>query len=107
MEQELTPHDLRKAAQRPVGVVSVREELAYLAQDRCFDKKGLAEYWTSSTRFIETHLQKIPHFRLFGSKLIFRKSEIDEWMEQWRESGGADLNQIADEVVEQVLKDAS
>jgi len=107
MKQELTPQDLRKLAQRPEGVVSVHEVLHYLAQDRCFDKKGLAAYWSVSTRFIEEHLSQIPHFRLFGSKLIFRKTEIDDWMEQWREGGTADLDRMVDEVMERVTRDAS
>ena len=106
MEQELTPHDLQKAAQRPKGMVSVSEILAYLETDRYMDKHEAAAYLSLSTRTLDYDLHEISHFRV-GRKVLFKKSELDQWMERHRESGGADLNKIADEVVEQVLRDAS
>jgi hypothetical protein len=46
------------------------------------------------------NLPEIPHFRV-GSKLLFRKSELDAWILQYREQGAElDLNRIAHEVLE-------
>ncbi len=98
MEHEPTQQDLIR--QQPVGVVSVREVLSYFDCDRFFTKAELAVYLSVSTRTIEKHLAEIPHYRLHGSMLRFKKSEIDEWVEQYRESNGDSLNSIADEVLE-------
>jgi len=46
---------------------------------------------------------EIPHFRL-GKKLLFRKNEIDDWLEQYRvNQEDQDLKKIADEAVRKVL----
>ena len=97
MKHELTQQDLIR---QPAGVVSVAEVLSYFDANRFFDKKELAMYLSVSTRTIEKHLAEIPHYRLHGSMLRFKKSEIDEWVEQYRESNGDSLNSIADEVLE-------
>lgn len=99
MEREPTQQDLIR--QQPVGVVLVAEVLSYFDADRFFDKKELATYLSCSTRSIEKHLAEIPHYRLHGSMLRFRKSEIDEWTVQYRE-GGNNLNRIADEALESI-----
>jgi len=85
MENELTQQDLKKISQQPVGVVSVREVLAYLEKDRFMDLKEVTEYLPLSERTIREHLGEIPHFR-YGKKIIFKKSEIDRWMEGFRVS---------------------
>jgi len=105
MKRELTQQDLIR--QQPVGgvipgrelVVSVREVLSYFDSDRFFSKAELAKYLSVSTRTIESNLSKIPHYRLLGSMLRFRKSEIDEWTAQYRE-GGNDLDRVVDETLE-------
>jgi len=65
------------------SVVSVREVLAYLETDRYMDLKEAAQYLPLSERTIRQHLNQIPYFRC-GRKLIFRKSELDRWMETFR-----------------------
>jgi len=71
--------------QEPVldGTVSVREVLAYLETDRYLDLKEATEYLPLSERTIREHLKVIPHFR-YGKKIIFRKGELDQWMETFR-----------------------
>ncbi len=100
MEHELTQQDLRKISQQPVGVVSVREVLTYFDSDSFLNKAELAEYLSISTRSIENHLPEIPHYRLFNSMLIFKKSEIDVWVDQYREGSSHELDQIVDGAME-------
>ena len=64
-------------------VVSVKEILAYLETDRYLSLKEAADYLPLSERTIREHLKTIPHFRC-GRKIIFRKSELDRWMESFR-----------------------
>ena len=68
------------------AVVSVREVLGYLEADRFMDLKEVTEYLPLSERTIREHLNEIPHFRC-GRKLVFRRSEIDRWMEGYRVTG--------------------
>ena len=65
------------------STISVREVLIYLETDRYLDLKGAAEYLPLSERTIRQHISEIPHFR-YGKKIIFRRSELDRWMESFR-----------------------
>ncbi len=100
MMHELTQQDLKKISQQSVGVVSVREVLTYFDSDRFLSKAELAKYLSISTRSIENHLPEIPHYRLFNSMLIFKKSEIDVWVEQYREGDSHSLDRIVDGAME-------
>jgi len=89
--------------QSPHGIVSVSEILAYLNQDRYLSLSETCRYISLSERTIRERLSEIPHFRL-GSKLLFRKSEMDKWLLKYRESlEDFDIDPIVDEVVESVL----
>ena len=65
-------------------VVSLAEVLAYFDRDRHLDMNEAEEYLSLSKRFIREHLNEIPHFRPGGRKIVFRKSELDRWMEGYR-----------------------
>ena len=65
-------------------VVSVAEVLAHFDRDRHMDMNQAEEYLALSKRFIREHLKEIPHFRPGGRKIVFRKSELDRWMEGYR-----------------------
>ena len=65
------------------AVVSVREVLNFIQSDRYMDLKEAAEYLPLSERTIRQHLNEIPHFR-YGKKIIFRRSELDQWIEGFR-----------------------
>jgi len=80
-------------------VVSIQEVLLYFDRDRYMDKRETAEYTSLSTRTLEGRLDEIPHFRV-GKKILFKKSELDRWMETYRESGTRNLDRIADEAIE-------
>jgi len=86
---------------KPLGehtVVSVQEVIAYIDRDRYLDKREAAAYTSLSIRNLEARLDEIPHFRV-GKKILFKKSELDRWMEQYREGDSRNLDLIADEAV--------
>ncbi len=65
------------------SLISVSEVLSYLQTDRFMDLKEVTEYLPLSERTVREHLKTIPHFRC-GRKIIFKKSELDLWMEGFR-----------------------
>ena len=78
------------------SLITVREILGYLDTDRFMDLKEAAEYLPLSERTIRQHLNEIPHFR-YGKKIIFKKSELDQWMESFR---------VRDQDLDQAMKKA-
>jgi len=78
------------------GVVSVREVLNFIESDRFMDLKEAAAYLPLSERTIRQHISEIPHFR-YGKKIMFRKSELDQWMETFR---------VRDQDLDQAMKKA-
>ncbi len=63
------------------------------------------EYLPLSERNIRNRLSGIPHYRV-GKKLLFKRSELDLWMENHRENGGElDLKCVAEEVLEKIRGD--
>jgi excisionase family DNA binding protein len=79
------------------GNVSVAEILVYLEQDHYLSKKDASKYLALSVRTMDARINEIPHFRV-GTKMLFKKSELDKWMEHCRESPKKmDLNSIVEE----------
>jgi excisionase family DNA binding protein len=88
---------------QPKGNVSVAEILAYLEQDHYLSKKEAAKHLALSIRTLDKWLHAIPHFRV-GKKALFKKSELDKWMEHYRERPqNIDLRALLDESVRQAL----
>ena len=85
-------------------VVSIQEVLLYFDRDRYMDKRETAEYTSLSTRTLEGRLDEIPHFRV-GKKILFKKSELDRWMETYREGGTQNLDQLADEAIASLMEE--
>ncbi len=85
------------------AVVSVAEVLAYLAQDRFLTLTQSAEYLAMSTRTIRDRLDEIPHYRVSSKLLLFKRSELAEWMSQYREGGHAELDELVDDTLASVL----
>ena len=65
------------------GTVSVAEIFNFIEQDRYMTVKDAVNYLPFSERTIRSRLGEIPHFRC-GGKIIFKKSELDQWMEIYR-----------------------
>ena len=67
--------------------------------DYCFSKAGAARYLDHSIRWLDYQLSgpnPPPGFKV-GKTWIFKKSDLDRWLEQFRAS--ADLVRIADEAL--------
>jgi excisionase family DNA binding protein len=85
------------------GTVSVAEILHYLAEDRYLSEAEALQYLSLSERKLRSHLPEIKHYRV-GTKLLFKKSDLDRWMERFLEtSPELDLNRLVDETMKEVL----
>ena len=85
------------------GVVSASEILAYLDQDRYLNLAEAATYTSISARTIRDRLDEIPHRRVGVRILLFKKSELDTWLEQYREGGKVELDELVNETLAKVL----
>lgn len=103
MKRPLDEVQMSKQEQVLDGVVSVREVLAYLAQDRFFNLAEASKYLSMSTRTIRDRLDEIPHRRVGTRILLFKKSELDTWLEQYREGEKARLDELVEECLEKVI----
>ena len=85
MKTELEPQDIEAIAQRVAEklkpVIAINNDNNY--HDRMFDVKRLAEYIGMSPQWIYNNKYKLPHVNI-NSKPLFRKSEIDRWLESCR-----------------------
>ena len=73
------------------------------ARDCHFSLTEAARYLGKSTRWMQYQVSGTnppPGFKV-GKCWIFKKSEIDQWLEQFRSS--SDLDQLVDETVNEVL----
>ena len=96
------PHDLISKTTRPRNASC---EAVKDVAECCFSLTGTARYLGKSTRWVQyqlTGLRPIPGYKI-GKSWIFKKSEIDRWLEQFRAK--SDVDAIVDEVVSE-LSDA-
>jgi len=104
MNQDVKERKLMKREQVLEGTVSVREVLHYIESDRYMDLREATStpkgkrigYLPLSEKTLRKHLKEIPHFRC-GGKIIFKKSDLDRWMENF-----IPPDQVLDEAVEKV-----
>ena len=97
--------DRQIGQKQPVGTISVHEVLAYVQNDRYMTLAQTLEYLPLSERNIRNRLSGIPHYRV-GKKLLFKRSELDSWMQNYREEAeGLDPSHLAEEVIEKLKKD--
>ncbi len=85
------------------GVVSVSEILAYWDQDRYLNLAEAAKYTSISARTIRDRLDEIPHRRVGTRMLLFKKSVLDAWLEQYREGGKDELDELINETLAKVM----
>ena len=83
------------------GVVSVAEILVHLAQDQYFNLSGASAYTSISKRTLRG--LDVPCYRVSSKLLLFKKSELDQWLSQFREGGDAELDELVNETLAKVL----
>lgn len=103
MNQDVNERTLMRQEQIEQSTISVREVLAYLDRDRYLNLTQASEYLAISKQTIRSRLDEIPHFRVGSKMLLFKKTEIDTWIEKYREGGDADLDKVIEEAVAGVL----
>jgi len=84
------------------GTVSVREILAYVSQDRYLNLAQASEYTNTSKRFLRDR-DDLPRYCPSSKLLLFKKSELDTWLSQFREGGKADLDELVSKTLAKVL----
>jgi excisionase family DNA binding protein len=83
---------------QPTGQVSVAEIIQYMMSDCWLDKQAASRYLSLSVRTIEEKLEEIPHSKV-GRKLLFKRSQLDAWVEGQASTKQQDLHRLADEAV--------
>ena len=70
-------------------------------------KEGASGHLGTSVSFVETSMatRGLPYYKI-GKKLLFRKSELDRWQEDYRQNinGPQNIRKMADEAVRKVLE---
>ena len=104
-EEEISPILERNLADQEhvlSGTVSVAEILAFITQDTFMTVSQAAAYLGLSPRFIRKRLASIPHYRVAGRKILFKRSELNQWMRQWqkRDSSLDEAMKIVDQILE-------
>ena len=96
---------LTKREQEKIQHETLNELLATLDVDVFLSKKQASQYLSISISFLEKLMAEegLPFYRV-KKKVLFRKHEIDRWIEQyWEQGESQDLKQLADEAVRKVL----
>ena len=96
---------LTKREQEKIQHETLNELLATLDVDVFLSKKQASQYLSVSISFLERLMAEegLPFYRV-KKKVLFRKHEIDRWIEQyWEQGESQDLKQLADEAVRKVL----
>ncbi len=102
------PESKRTVAERErieLSLISVREVLPYLEQDRFFNLAEASKYLSMSTRTLRDRFDDIPHYRVGSKMLLFKRSELDAWMLQHRKGGNAELDELVDGALADVIGD--
>jgi hypothetical protein len=80
------------------GVIAEHVEVGTVL-DPLFSLRGLATYSSIGYSTLQRYLPSIPHYRLGAgqnAKVLIRRSEFDQWLEQYRELGGPPRGEIPD-----------
>ena len=103
MKRRLDEIQMSEGEQVLDAVVSVREVLNLIESDRYLSLTEAAKYLSVSTRTIRDRLDEIPHRRVGTRILLFKKSELDAWLDQYREGGKAELDELVNETLAKVI----
>ena len=102
---------MRTAAERTAekerieqSLISVREVLGYLDPDRYLNLAQASEYTSISTRTLRDR-DDLPRYRVGKKILLFKKSELDTWLSQFREGGKDELDELVNETLDNLMGD--
>ena len=72
-------------------------------KDQYFDLPGISHYTSMKPGTIRDHItgKAMPCFKV-GGKLLFRRSEVDRWIEQFRHTKSQDLAKIVDDIMDEL-----
>jgi predicted DNA-binding transcriptional regulator AlpA len=85
LKAELETGDIEAIAQRVVELLKplISGNGKREAEDRYLNVKQLSDYTGMSTQWIYNNIRHLPHINL-NRKPLFKKSDIDQWLEQFR-----------------------
>ena len=67
-----------------------------------FDLKNLSTYSNLAIPTLRDYLKTgLPHYRLKG-KILIRRSDFEDWLEQFRVDSGSELSGMVDDILEQM-----
>ena len=90
MKVELETQDIEAIAQRVSELLKPILSTNHDPNDRWFNVRQLSEYIGISAQWIYNNKNKLPHVNI-NSKPLFRKSEVDRWLESYRVKTGNEI----------------
>lgn len=101
MKSSLEPGDIEAIAVRVYELVEpVLSGMKFDPYDKWMNVKELSKYICMSSQWIHNNKNLLPHVNI-GNKPLFRKSEIDAWLQQYRVTN---REQVQNQITEEPLK---
>lgn len=85
MKTELEPQDIEAITLKVIDLLKplLSGNGKHETEDRYLNVKQLSDYTGMSTQWIYNNMKNLPHINL-NRKPLFKKSDIDQWLEQFR-----------------------
>ena len=90
MKTELEIQDIELIAKRVSELLKPILSTNGEPSDRWFNVRQLSEYIGMSAQWIYNNKSKLPHVNI-NSKPLFRKSDVDRWLESYRVKTGNEI----------------
>jgi hypothetical protein len=89
MKTLLEPDDIKSIAETITEMLlpAISENSKYGADEKWLNVKELSGYISMSPQWIYNNKSKLPHVNI-NSKPLFKKSEVDHWLESFRVNEG-------------------
>ena len=85
MKIELEEKDVKSIAEEVAQCLKAwqPQQCSIQSDDRVFTKQQLSKYIGLSVQWISNNKHRLPHYNI-GDKPLYRKAEIDAWLETYR-----------------------
>lgn len=85
MKAELEPQDIEAITLKVIDLLKplLSGNGKHETEDRYLNVKQLSDYIGMSTQWVYNNMKNLPHINL-NRKPLFKKSDIDQWLEQFR-----------------------